>query len=320
MHLTLTKVYEGPLRLNARVETLSVYSFYWQYTGRRYYVEICPGAVVRLDLPLPNASETLMDISYSVYAVPGNSCWEEKIGGIESMVVSHYVLQGYYDLAENDILLGCIAGKYRGLTLKTVLSPWYALLVAVCQQNASFLQGWKMLYNIHILYNKAYRINEHIYMATPSPKEVNENLLREARLGYRVGTILEASKLFSKMDEGMMKRELPEILDDIPGIGPYTKGLVLLLSMAKLDVFIMDRWIAGLVAKAYNVSVREVNDVWRRRWGRWQGIASYHLTIAFDAEPLRKALKRLEERKNCPMATDKPSPMTLWIHSRGWRR
>jgi len=54
--------------------------------------------------------------------------------------------------------------------------------------------------------------------------------------------------------------------------------------------------------------------VLRERFGQWVGLAAIDATIAFDAQPLRRALERLEKGLNKP-GVDEPSPITLWRHT-----
>lgn len=307
--VALRRVYEGSVFYDTAAETFMAYSFGWQFTGDKYYLELCRDSVAEIRLGgLPGR------VSYTVYSRRGAGCWEKRLGVLERLALPARDLSGYYERASRDPLLECIPARHAKLTLRLTPGVWPALVVAVCQQNASFAQGWRMVYRLHKLYGRRYLVGGHVYTSIPGPREVDAERLRHAGLGYRAEALARAAGILAResLDEAG-PAEVEEALFRVKGIGPYTLGLTLLLSKAKLDAHIVDRWIAALASRAYRVPDREAHGEWARRWGRWRGIASYHLTITLDAEPLRRAIRRLEEGDKCPRRDpDKPTPLAMW--------
>ncbi len=304
----LRPTYSYELRASVHPATLRAYALPWQFDGRRAYVHLCGRSVASLE---PSAGGILV----TVYAAPGERCWEGALGSWRP-VVGCEGLGGYFELAAHDPLLSCLPARYRCLTLR-LASTWYAAVVAVCQQNASFLQGWSMVYRLHELAGERLVLEgpggRRTFIAPPRPEAVTEELLRRAGLGYRARTLAELARLLaSNPDAG------PEELAGVKGVGPYTRGLVELLAFGNLGARIVDRWVRGLAAAAYGVDPGRAEEAWLRRWGPWAGLASYHLTVMLDAEPLSRSLERLARGEVCPREEpERPTPLTMW---RTWGR
>ena len=65
-------------------------------------------------------------------------------------------------------------------------SLWNAMLIAICQQNASFAQGWRMLCRVYKLMGKGAKLGDVMTIIPSSPR----GLLRGAGLEYRAETSL----------------------------------------------------------------------------------------------------------------------------------
>jgi N-glycosylase/DNA lyase len=305
----LFKVYSYTLNVNVHPATLQAYTLPWQFDGRRAYVPLCGTSIASLE-------QKAGEINVTVYATPSEKCWENLIDRWKPVVDSS-LLNEYYSRTIGDPLLKCVGHKLRGLSVR-LSSIWSAAIVAVCQQNASFLQGWRMVFNVYkLLGRKVVLVHEgakRLYLLPPEPSQVSEEKLRLAGLGYRARTLEAIARRVAA------NPDIPATsLAGLKGVGSYTLGLIQLLAEAKLDATIVDRWVKGLAAHAYNVSEREAERVWLSRWRPWQGVASYHLTIVFDAEPLSRSLKRLQRGDVCPhLDTSKPTPLTLWRTATSW--
>lgn len=164
------------------------------------------------------------------------------------------------------------------------------------------------MYRLHLLASPRLRLPDGtVYLETPQPGELNAEVLRRAGLGYRARTVIEASSL------APLDCKNVEELRGVRGVGPYTIALVKILACRDYTLLPLDRWLLKLAARAYKLPEdrRAVEEHLRRRFGEWVGLAALHATIAFDAQPLRRALERLERGLNKP-GLDEPSPITLW--------
>ena len=299
MAVRVEMAYSYEVRARINPLTLQAYSLPWQFDGRRAYMHLCGSSIAVVE---PADGFLRVD----VYAADGERCWEEVLEGGWAPAVDGSGLEAYYDRAAGDPLLSCIGGRLRLLTVK-LASAWYAAIVAVCQQNASFLQGWRMVYRLHAELGARFRIGDRLFVAPPEPDRVSVEALRRVGLGYRAETLAALAKFARR---GI---DLREARGTVKGVGPYTDGLIRLLGYGELDSHVVDRWVKGLVAEAYGVGLREAEKVWSARWRPWRGLAAYHLTIVLDAEPLRKSLERVRRGEVCPrMDYSRPSPLTMW--------
>jgi len=282
--------------------TLATYSFGWQYDGSRGYIWLCNHCIARIE-PLDNYANV------DIYCGSNDRCWEHAVEELKDVLGIYEDLSEYIRLGKNDPLVGGLLEVMPGLHLRRA-NVWYAFLVAVCQQNASFKQGWGMLHKLHLIASDRLVIDDTIFLEPPKPANLNEEVLREARLGYRASTVLEA---IQKRAYNLSCDDV-DYLGDIKGVGPYTLNLVRVLACRDYSALPLDRWLKRLAAEAYNVEPNSVDEEFNRRFGSWKGLAAIHTTIAFDAEPLRQALERLKRGANKPGLVE-PSPLTLWKYT-----
>ena len=305
--IRLVEAYGGALRYDPESysprDTMRVYSFGWMYWGApRALLELCTHSLVLLDW-----SREPERILYRVYSTPGNRCWEDRLGRLPWILGLDEDLSGYRILARGDPLVGGVAEAMPGLRLRAS-SPWQALLVGVCQQNASFRQGWGMLYRLHL--NASERLvtpEGRVYLATPEPHALTPSVLRASGLGYRAETV---RRLLEARAHRLDCESLGEAAG-VRGVGPYTLALAWVLACRRYSELPLDRWLKRLVAEAYEVLETRAAEELTRRFNGWRGLAALHATIAFDAQPLRRALERLRRGLNRP-GIDEPSPLTLW--------
>jgi len=282
--------------------TLATYSFGWQYDGSRGYIWLCNHCIARIE-PLDDYANV------SIYCGLNDRCWEQAIEELEDVLGIHEDLSEYIGLGKSDPLVGGLLEVMPGLHLRRA-SIWYAFLVAVCQQNASFRQGWGMLHRLHLIVSDRLIIDDTVFLEPPKPANLNEEVLREARLGYRASTVLGALQ----KQAHSLSCDSVDRLADIRGVGPYTLNLVRVLACRDYSALPLDRWLKQLAAEAYNVELSSVSGELNKRFGRWVGLAAIHTTIAFDAEPLKRALERLKRGANKPGLVE-PSPLTLWKYT-----
>ncbi len=291
--------------------TLSIYNFGFWYNGRY--------GILFLDDEANTVAIVEVDGKYRVYSRLEISC-RDIVDKIEWMLGLREDLSEFHRRASKDPLLSGFFKLYRGWRVRST-SLWLSLVIGVCQQNASFRQGWTMLYNIVKSYGKEIKLGDKIVLAPPTPRDIlsKPELLTRCRVGYRARTIVEASKWI--VEKGgvleelyrMNSEEVEELLKTIKGIGSYTARLALILGLRKYDLPPIDRWLAKIIEVVYGVERRRVEDFWRNLWREYSGLASLAVTITLDAEPLSKAIKRIEKRLLTPILDlGKPTPMTLW--------
>ncbi len=309
MSIRLYHVYTYEQKVMVNPLTLAAYALPWSFDGVYAYAWLCGLSAVAY-----RVKNSVLEVK--VYASSHERCWEAVLDRGWRPVLDARELSRYYDRARSDPLLSCVGERLRGLTLR-FLDVWQASIIAVCQQNASFIQGWKMVYNIYRMLGKTVELVEGdtrvLTLIPPTPSQVNEHVLREAGLGYRAKTLANIASRLKSMDYVLSPDNAYQAIRGVKGVGPYTRGLIELLALRNLSAIIIDRWIRGLVAEAYGVEIAEADKVWVNKWRPWQGLASLHLTIVFDAEPLTKSLERFRKGIKCPkLEHEKPTPLTLW--------
>ena len=291
--------------------TAQTYNFSWWYNGSSLIIPL-DNVLVKVDES--DKENTLVakiyshgNVEYDLDVIVEETAW---ILGL------HENLSEFYDKASKDSLLGKAAEKLRGYHVRAT-SLWNALLIGVCQQNASFRQGWRMLYEIYR------RLGQYVVipgygetLIPPQPKTIVEKgigPLIEARTGYRAQTIYRIARFLEETPS--LPREpwkLKQFLLEVKGVGEYTVRLSLVLSKRYYEEPPIDRWLKEIIIQVHGVDESNVEDYYRRVWGKWAGLAALLTTIALDAETLRKALARIMEGRTVPEEKDKPTPLTLW--------
>ncbi len=291
--------------------TLSVYNFDFWFDGSR--------AILVLSEEEPQLAVVSVDGEYAVYASSRNHSCSELEDRLAEALGLREDLSSFYALASRDPLLRGFAESLKGWRLRSS-SLWWALVVGVCQQNASFRQGWLMLRRIVLSYGNSATIGSETIPLPPSPRMVLEDpqRLSSARVGYRASTIERIARAIQNGDiseellESLPPRDAEAVLRRVRGVGSYTARLGMALGLRIYDLPPIDRWVRALASRAYSVDEKRVEDEWIRRWGRWSALAVIALTIALDAEPLRRALERVSKGDLAPHADAVPTPLNLW--------
>ena len=297
-------------------KTLCVYNFGFWFNGRE--------ARVVLDLELPAVALVSVDGAARIYAPPGSDAPELEERLLFSLGLRES-LESFYAMAAADPLLSAFAREWRGWRLRSC-DPWWALVTAVCQQNASFRQGWWMLAKLIALYGRMVELEDRGWVPLPpTPRDVlaEPGKLRMAGLGYRSETVLRVAEAMESgtLPSGALAAEPVEraeaILRRVKGVGSYTARLALALALRRYELPPIDRWVKALAAKAYGIEEKAVEAEWRKRWGNWSALAVIALTVALDAAPLSKAIARLESGRLLP-EPGAGGPAELWRLPLGW--
>jgi len=293
--------------------TASCYNFNWWFDGSKCVIPLSSSPPL-----VAVARQENSELMVTVYGVKGGR--EDVAKMVEHALGVDEDLAEFYGVAGRDPLLYEVPRALSGMRLRTT-NLWNAMLIAVCQQNSSFAQGWRMLCRVYKLMGKRVELDGLTTIIPPSPREFlvdsARGLLKEAGLGYRTETIVRAAEA---VERGLLKgveelsdEEAEERLKEVKGIGAYTARLALVLSQRRYGLLPLDRWLEKIAREVYGLG--DVEAGLRARWGRWCGLAVFFTTVVLDAEVLSKALKRaLTGNVKPTLRRDKLSPLTLWMH------
>lgn len=268
---------------------------------------------------IPWSSVSVARIYWSgEYELYSTNCEEDLVEKLEWALGLREDLSEFYELASRDPLLSEFAKLFKEWRLRSA-DLWWSLVVAVCQQNASFKQGWRALHELVRVYGKSVYVENAPILRPPTPLEVLEDpeRLRRAGLGYRAETLLRVAE---SIVTGVIKyedinrvsvEEAESTLRRIKGVGPYTARLALALSTRRYELPPVDRWLRRIISIVYSVSEREAEKFWIEKWGKWSALASLAVTVALDAEVLSKALVRIKRGEVTPNPRVKPSPLNM---------
>jgi len=293
--------------------TASCYNFNWWFDGSRCVIPLSSSppliAVVRHE-----------DRGLAVTAYGAGGGRADVAEAVEHALGVDEDLTEFYEVAKGDRILHEVPKALSGMRMRAT-SLWNAMLIAICQQNASFAQGWKMLCRVYRLMGKRVELDGLMTIIPPSPRDFLTNgardLLREAGLGYRAETVVRAA---SAIERGLLEGvdelgdgEAEERLREVKGIGAYTARLALVLSQRRYGLLPLDRWLERIAREVYGFD--DVERGLKAKWGRWCGLAVFFTTVVLDAEVLSKALRRALTGDVKPVIeSGKLSPLTLWMH------
>lgn len=257
------------------------------------------------------------DGSYNLYSVNRDSV-DDLVKTLEFVIGLREDLSEFFGTALKDPLLGLFAEEYAGFRLRST-SLWMGLLTGICQQNASFLQGWRMLHRVVSAYGRVVSLESgETVVRPPTPSEVLSDVDRlvAAGVGYRAKAIvnvaraMESGEISSSVLE-LSPEEMENVLTSVKGVGPYTARLAIALAARRYELPPIDRWLRKIASLVYAVDEKYVEEYWVERWGKWSALAAIATTIALDAEPLQKAVERVKKRELLPKPNKTPSPVNM---------
>jgi len=283
--------------------TASAYSFSWNFNGRLYRTIIRKSNIM-IGIIVQEREDRKMIAE--VYSRENSLKKDEIEKEIRDHLGTDEDLEEFYKLCRSDPLLREVI---EGLHVRRT-DVWYASLIAVAQQNASFRQGWRMIWNLLVKYGDRVVLEGHEnspIICPPRPEfilERGEQVLKDSGYGYRSRTLIEIARTLVIEDENALRTSLRKIR----GVGQYTYGLIMMLAYRDYSNPVIDRWVRGLYE---TVGVRNVEEYYRKHWGKYQALATWMLTVMLDALPLSKAIERVRKGELRPSYTGL-TPLTLW--------
>jgi 3-methyladenine DNA glycosylase/8-oxoguanine DNA glycosylase len=196
----------------------------------------------------------------------------------------------FYDLVADDRVLSASVAFNYGAKGKSAYSLFDAVVDCICAQNTDFRRVYAMRRDLGIAFGERLEAGGRVYHAAPTPEQLAEAPLESIRacgVGYRdrflkgvaeavVGGVdLEAVRVLPREQA---RRELMAL----PGVGPYTADLALIIGARRRDWMFLDLYIREALRQFYfdgePVGDAELRAFAERAWGPYQGWAALYLT------------------------------------------
>lgn len=200
-------------------------------------------------------------------------------------------LSEFISVAENDPILKSVESKWRGMRVSCPVSLFELLCITVVLQNAQISRSSKMLNSLlenygHIL---VFDNRELITFWLPEEmKNINEDELRDLKVGYRAKTFIKIAQFFSEEPNyeyslrELSKSDADKQLRRIYGVGPATAWYLLFEKLHHYDAFDhISPWeskiMCMIVFGNLDSSPESILAFAQEKWGEWRMLAVHYL-------------------------------------------
>ncbi|MBM1154257.1 DNA-3-methyladenine glycosylase 2 family protein [archaeon] len=299
--------------------TAAAYSFPWQFDGHRLLLASWEEGLATVAEVGPQQEEWLPISIYANVQLSGREL-RRMVQDLVFGIGAKEDLTSFYRKIRNDPLLRDVVNRFHGMHMRARPDLWEALIIAILNQNTSFVRGWSMIANLYAsLGHRLLLPDGRKTIALPRPGEVLEagpSALKKCGVGYRAQTLIAVAEALEQdqIQTGHLRRAsdhkaLEELLS-IRGIGAYSASLALLIAHRRYRMLPIDRWLTRIIPHFYHIpkpvlTRKELDEFATRRWGNWRGLSVFFMTIVTEA---RTARELLGQRKPLSRLT----PLTLW--------
>jgi len=188
-------------------------------------------------------------------------------------------------LAADDPVIAAALRVNHGIRPKRYLDLFEAICGAICAQNVDFRRLYQMMRALATTFGPGVRLGDTVHHAFPLPEEIatrTDEKLRACKVGYRSKVILKSASFLVEHGARFHRdhlsscdaQEAMERLCEIPGIGPYSAGIILGAGVGRSDIFHLDSFTRYILHTFY-FKGRKVNDERLRKFAakRWPGCA-----------------------------------------------
>jgi N-glycosylase/DNA lyase len=200
----------------------------------------------------------------------------------------------YAAVADDPVLSASIEHNY-GAKGKSAYSMFDAVIDVICAQNTAFRRLYTMRANLAAAFGDPLVTRERVYHASPSPAQLAAaplEAIRACGVGYRDRYIKGVAEAvvhgfdFESL-RGMPRDEARRELMKLPGVGPYTADLGLIIGARRQDALFVDVFLREVLRTFYfdgeQVSDATLFEFAEQRWGPYQGYAWLYLTTNTEA-------------------------------------
>jgi 3-methyladenine DNA glycosylase/8-oxoguanine DNA glycosylase len=212
----------------------------------------------------------------------------------------------FYALAEGDPVLSASIDYNFGAKAKRAYSMFDAVVDVILFQNTAFRRAYTMRASLAAAFGEPLVADGRVYHASPTAEELAAaplEAIREAKVGYRDRYVRGVGEAVSGGVDLEALKDLPGAearreLMRLPGVGPYTADLALIIAGGRSDATLfMDVYIREVLRQLYfggaAVPDQELREFAKTTWGPHQGDAGLYLTTNTEswAETLGVSLR-----------------------------
>jgi len=168
-------------------------------------------------------------------------------------------LTEFYKICRKDPVLKSRIRDIETTRIISAFSDFEALVGAIVSQNNSYRNYRKKMREIYRELNFV-------------PENFTENNLKNMGLGYKLPFLICLAKDFGKKD-----------LNEIRGIGPYSRQLFEIFQKRNYSAFYMDCLTEKIMRERYGIHNDFEEESWRL-WGNWRGLAEAYLQRFFEVK------------------------------------
>lgn len=199
-------------------------------------------------------------------------------------------LRPFYELAQGDPVLSASITYNYGAKGKTAFSMFDAVIDVICAQNTAFRRLYAMRANLAAAFGDPFATEARVYHASPAPRQLAAApmaAIRACGVGYRdryikgVAETVEGGFDLERLKE-LPREEARRELLRLPGVGPYTADLGLIIGARRQDALFLDVFNIEVLRQLYfggdPVPEERLAAFTRERWGPYRGYAWLYLT------------------------------------------
>jgi 3-methyladenine DNA glycosylase/8-oxoguanine DNA glycosylase len=261
---------------------------------RRQLVEIvrlASGKLVKIDIRFLGYSR---ETSARVVALLGPRALRDRGSGSPPTgcleVGTGRRLAPFYAAAADDPVLSASIEHNFGAKGKSAFSMFDAVIDVICAQNTAFRRLYTMRANLAAAFGEPLVTAERVYHASPTPAQLAVapvEAIRACGVGYRDRYIKGiAQAVAGGVDleplRGMPRSEARAELMKLPGVGPYTADLGLIIGARRQETLFIDVFMRAVLRTFYfdgePVSDATLARFAEERWGPYQGYAWLYLS------------------------------------------
>jgi len=197
-------------------------------------------------------------------------------------------LLGFYRFVRSDPILSAVTGHLNGMRIGMVKDLFGDVILAILLQMAPMSRSNQMIDAILEQYGKRIAFDGREVTLWPRAEEIArvdpKELRRKAKLGYRAERLVRAARFLSEHPishddlTNLPEEEAAGRLMEIPGIGPYSAGIILgTFPIDAWSVVIFSELFLGRTPKVPRGEIDEVVSRLTQRWGKWRWFAFVHV-------------------------------------------